>query len=142
MSDFQARAVAIGRSYEDQVAAWLVSRGYFIDGRNVRHESGVQFDIAARKVDGEVFGVECKASDGTAKEAKRGMRRSDNVWKVLGYLYLLDNWRKQGRDVPRYMVFTSDVPDPLSTQGLILNAAQAAGDLTMIHLPFQAEAQL
>lgn len=139
MTDFQSRSSKVGRSYEEQVAAWLIARGFTITGRNIRHESGIQFDIAATTPLGEPVGIECKASDDAAPEQTRGMRRSDNRWKVLGYLWALRVWRQRGEVVPRYMLFTSDMPEPGSVQRGLLDMAEALGDLTIVQLPFGAE---
>lgn len=136
MSDFQARAGRVGRSYEDQVAAWLIAAGFTITGRNVRHPSGVQFDIAATSPLGDPVGIECKASDDNAPEPSRGMKRSDNRWKVLGYLYALRVWRHRGLPAPRYMLVTSDMPPAGSEQRALLDMAVACGDLSIIQLPF------
>lgn len=136
MSDFQSRSSQVGRSYEDQVVVWLVARGFTITGRNIRHESGIQFDIAATSPFGEQVAIECKASDDSAPEQTRGMRRSDNRWKVLGYLWALRVWRQRGELAPRYMLFTSDLPEPGSVQRFLLDMAEALGDLTIVHVPF------
>lgn len=136
MTDFQSRSGHVGRSYEDQVAAWLVDNGFTITGRNIRHASGIQFDIAATSPFGEQLGIECKASDDAAPEQSRGMRRSDNRWKVLGYLWALRVWRQRGELAPRYMLFTSDLPEPGSVQRSLLDMAEALGDLTIVHLPY------
>lgn len=136
MTDFQSRSSRVGRAYEEQVAAWLIEHGYTITGRCVRHESGIQLDIAATSPFGESVGIECKASDDTADEGSRGMRRSDNRWKVLGYLYALRVWRQRGNLAPRYMLFTSDMPPAGSEQRRLLDQAEVLGDITIINLPW------
>ena len=135
MTDFQSRSSRVGRGYEQQVVEWLTSEGFTITGRNVRHESGIQLDIDAIDPNGERVGIECKASDDMAPEASRGMRRSDNRWKVFGYLYVLSRWRRRG-GVLRYMLFTSDMPDVGEEQRRFLDLAEAVGDITIIHLPY------
>jgi Holliday junction resolvase-like predicted endonuclease len=136
VTDFQSRSSAVGRSYEDQVTAWLIAAGFTITGRNVRHESGIQMDIAAISPFGEQVAIECKASDESAPEQTRGMRRSDNRWKVLGYLWALRVWKQRGELAPRYMLFTSDMPEAGSVQRVLLDMAEALGDLTIVHVPF------
>ncbi len=138
MTDFQSRSSRVGRSYESQVVEWLEHRGFTIVGRNVRHVSGIQLDIHATDPFGHHVGIECKASDETAPEASRGMRRSDNRWKVLGYLYLLRLWRQSGHaDIDiRYMLFTSDMPPGGSEQRRVLDLAESLGDLTIINVPY------
>lgn len=138
VADFQSRSSRVGRAYEDRVAAWLADHGFQVTGRNVRHPSGVEFDVAATSPFGEPVGIECKASDDTGNESTRGMRRSDNRWKVLGYLYALSVWRSRGHEGPRYMLFTSDVPPAGSPQRELLDLAEALGDLTVVHLPWQS----
>ena len=137
MSDFQSRSGLTGRTYEEQIAGWLTDHGFTITGRNIRHESGIQFDIAAISPFGEPVAIECKASDDNAPEASRGMRRSDNRWKVLGYLWALRVWRQRGELAPRYMLFTSDIPAPGSPQRVLLDMAEALGDLTIVHVPYE-----
>ena len=137
MTDFQSRSTKIGAAYEQQVADWLGARGFSELERHVRHASGVEFDIYARSPFGDLVGIECKASDDTAPEHSRGMRRGDNRWKVLGYLYALRVWRQQGNDAPRYMLFTSDMPEPGTDQRRILDLAEALGDLTIIVVPWE-----
>lgn len=140
MTDFQSRSSLVGRTYEDQVAAWLLEHGYMITGRCIRHDSGVQFDIAAVSPFGDAIGIECKASDDTPAETSRGMRRSDNRWKVLGYLYALRVWKQQGNIAPRYLLFTSDMPAAGSEQRRLLDQAEVLGDITIIHLPYEGSA--
>lgn len=139
MTDFQARSGRVGRSYEQQVTAWLTAAGFTITGHNVRHPSGVQFDIVATAPQGDPVGVECKASDDNAPETSRGMKRSDNRWKVLGYLWALRVWRQRGETAPRYMLFTSDMPEPGSVQRRLLDMAETLGDVTIVQLPFGGE---
>jgi Holliday junction resolvase-like predicted endonuclease len=136
MSDFQSRASRVGTAYERQVVEWLIAHGFTITGRNVRHASGVEYDITATTPLGEPVGIECKASDETAPEQTRGMRRSDNRWKVLGYLWALRVWRQRGEVAPRYLLFTSDMPVPGSVQRSLLDMAESLGDLTIVQLPY------
>ncbi len=137
MTDFQSRSTKIGAAYEQQVADWLTARGFTIVELHRRHESGVEFDIFATDPSGNDVGVECKASDDTVAESSRGMRRSDNRWKVLGYLYALRLWRQQGNVAPRYMLITSDMPVHGTDQRRILDLAEAIGDLSIVVIPWE-----
>ena len=124
MSDFQSDASRFGRVYEDHVATWLESHGMTVTARRHRHESGVEFDLFVKSWRGDEFGVECK-----------GMVRSDNRWKVFGYLYRLNAWRQRtGQDV-RYLLITSDMPPVGTEQREALDAAELLGDLHIIEVP-------
>jgi hypothetical protein len=136
--NFQSRSSRVGRSYEDQVVQYLTAKQFIITGRLVRHPSGVQFDITAIDPFGEEVAFECKASDDSAPETSRGMRRGDNRWKVLGYLYCLRLWRQQGNTAPRYYLITSDMPEPGSEQRRILDLAELVGDVTIMVLHYEA----
>lgn len=133
--NFQREASETGRAYERQVEQWLTERGFVVLGRNVRHESGVEFDIFCRSPFGDEVGVECKASKPDAKDP--GMKRSDNLWKVLGYIYALGLWEARGNSRPEYQLFTSDLPVPGSRGADMLNMAQAAKHLRVMHLPWR-----
>lgn len=132
-SDFQSDASRFGRLYEDHVAAWLETEGFTIIDRRHRHESGVEFDLVVKDWHGNEFGVECKGSPPGATQA--GMRRSDNRWKVLGYLYRLRVWRERtGQDV-RYLLVTTDMPDPGDEAREALDLAELVGDVQILEVP-------
>jgi Holliday junction resolvase-like predicted endonuclease len=125
----------IGAAYEDHVAAWLVSEhGFTVLARNYRHESGVEFDIYCRDLRGCDIGVECKGSNNSATAP--GMCRSDNRWKVLGYLYLLRVWRERHGTPVRYMVCTSHLPEPGTEIRRQLDAAEMVDDLDVMLVPW------
>lgn len=133
MSDFQSDASKFGRVYEDHVADWLESHGMTVTARRHRHESGVEFDLFVKSWRGDEFGVECKGSPVTATQP--AMVRSDNRWKVFGYLYRLNAWRERtGQDV-RYLLITSDMPTVGTEQREALDAAELLGDLQIIEVP-------
>lgn len=137
MSDFQRKAVATGKAYEERVERWLAGQGFEIIARHHRHESGVEFDLLCRSPLGNLTGVECKASDDDA--TRPGMERSDNVWKVCGYLYLLLVWSlQQGAERPDYMLVTSHMPAPATRWSEVLRRAQALGHIRIIELPYEA----
>lgn len=133
MSDFQSRASKFGREYEDHVAGWLESEGFTVVARRHRHESGVEFDLLVKDWNGREFGVECKGSPSGADQA--GMRRSDNRWKVFGYLYRLRVWRDRTGHQANYVLITSDMPAPGSSQRAALDLAELVGDLQVIEVP-------
>jgi Holliday junction resolvase-like predicted endonuclease len=133
MSDFQSDASKFGRVYEDHVADWLESHGMTVVARRNRHESGVEFDLLVKSWKGDEFGVECKGSPRTATQP--GMVRSDNRWKVFGYLYRLNAWRERTGQNVRYLLITSDMPAVGTEQREALDAAELAGDLQIIEVP-------
>ena len=133
MSSFQAAASRFGAEYEDHVGDWLEGHGFVVTGRRVRHDSGVEFDIVAEDPYGQPLGVECKASPDDATQP--GMVRSDNRWKVLGYLYALRLWRDRTGERHRYALITSHMPPPGSAQRDLLDLAEAVGDLQVIEVP-------
>ena len=135
--EFQADAARFGRAYEVQVASWLKGNGFEIIGRNVRHESGVEFDILATSWTGEEVGVECKASPDTATSP--GMLRGDNRWKVLGYLYALNVWKQRTGKTVRYILITSHMPEPGTDQRRLLDLAELLGDLQIVVHPNAAD---
>lgn len=136
VSEFQSQASKTGRTYRDHVATVLESTyKCTILGYNVQHASGVEFDIHVRTVNGQELGIECKASAGGRRP---GMKRSDNVWKVLGYLYRFAQWHAMnpGSARPRYMVITSDVPEVGTKWDQMLNTAVLHGDLELMVIPY------
>lgn len=137
---FQARSNYTGAAYEQHVAEYLKNVGYTILGRNVTHASGVQFDVWAKDPTGHEIGIECKA--GTEESTNPGMRRSDNVWKVGGYVLQLQHFARMHPDQPRvnFFVATSHMPDPTSRWHRMLTAWELAGYLTIVIIPWQNEA--
>lgn len=133
MSNFQSKASKYGRLYEDHVSDVLEQRGFTIVSRRTRHESGIEFDLVIKDWNGNEIGVECKASPDDAKEP--GMVRSDNRWKVLGYLWALRVWKERTGQTVRYMLITSHMPDPTSKARQLLDYAELLGDLQIIILP-------
>ena len=136
VSDFQSQASKTGRTYRDHVANVLQSTyGCTILGEDVPHDSGVQFDLHVLTTNGHEVGIECKAAAGGKRP---GMKRSDNVWKVLGYLYRFAQWHAMnpGSVRPRYMVITSDVPDVGTKWHEMLNTAVLHGDLELMVIPY------
>lgn len=134
------KSMRIGKSYERHAANFLQSLGYEIIGLGVEHASGVQFDIHARSVTGLEIGVECKAGDETSD--RPGMRRSDNVWKVGGYLLALQKWsRRHPAEVPpRYVVITTNMPDSETKWGRMCYEWQLDGDVEFMVLGYPTEA--
>jgi Holliday junction resolvase-like predicted endonuclease len=130
---FQSDAAKFGRQYEDHVATWLESHGMTVTDRRHRHESGVEFDLFCTSWRGDQFGVECKGSPVTATQP--AMTRSDNRWKVFGYLYLLNAWRQRTGQQVRYLLITSDMPLVGTKQREALDAAELLGDLQIIEVP-------
>jgi Holliday junction resolvase-like predicted endonuclease len=137
VNNFQAEATRYGRAYEEYVETWLVDNGFKITGRRVRHLSGVEFDLVAENPKGGQVNIECKASPDTATSP--GMVRSDNRWKVLGYLYALDVWKQQTGETLRYMLITSHMPEAGSDQRRVLDKAELLGDLTIVVYPNPAQ---
>lgn len=136
VSEFQSQASKTGRTYRDHVANVLRSTyGCAIVGYDVQHASGVEFDLHVRTANGHEVGIECKAAAGGTRP---GMKRSDNVWKVLGYLYRFAQWHgmNPGSVRPRYMVITSDVPDVGTKWNEMLNTAVLHGDLELMVIPY------
>ena len=133
VNGFQSDASKFGRLYEDHVSAWIESQGFTVIARRHRHESGVEFDLFVKDWHGKQFGVECKGSPLGANSP--GMVRSDNRWKVFGYLYLLNKWRDRTGQQVRYILITSDLPPAGSAQRSALDLAELMGDLQVIELP-------
>lgn len=134
------KSMRIGKCYERHAANYLQSLGYDIIGLGVEHESGVQFDIHARSVTGLEIGVECKAGDQTSD--RPGMRRSDNVWKVGGYLFALHNWSlsNPAEMPPRYVVVTTNMPDQETKWGRMCYQWQLEGHVEFMVLDYPTDA--
>lgn len=134
------KSMRIGKCYERHAANYLQSLGYEIIGLGVEHESGVQFDIHARSVTGLEIGVECKAGDQTSD--RPGMRRSDNVWKVGGYLFALHNWSLSNptKMPPRYVVVTTNMPDQETKWGRMCYQWQLEGHVEFMVLDYPTDA--
>jgi Holliday junction resolvase-like predicted endonuclease len=133
MSTFQSDASKFGQVYEDHVAAWLKSHHMTVLERRHRHESGVEFDLFVKSWRGDLFGVECKGSPNTANQP--AMVRSDNRWKVFGYLNLLNKWRDRTGGVVRYLLITSKMPPVGSDPRYQLDQAELLGELQIIEVP-------
>jgi Holliday junction resolvase-like predicted endonuclease len=138
-AQFQGDASRFGKAYETHVAQWLEQTGFTITGRNVRHESGVEFDIVATSWNGDEVGIECKASPDSATSP--GMVRPDNRWKVLGYLYALNVWKQRTGRTVRYVLITSHMPQPGTEQRRLLDFAELLGDLQIVVYPNPIEEQ-
>lgn len=136
-NDFQSLASKSGRTYREHVAEVLrVDYGCTILGTDVRHPSNVEFDIHCRTANGIELGIECKAS--ATDHERSGMRRSDNVWKVGGYLHQLAYWHCLNPSVQRvrYMVITSSIPDKGTVWDQMLNGWVLHGDLELMVIPY------
>lgn len=139
MTDFQRRAVEVGAAYEQDVARWLTERGWKIEATNHRHESGIELDILARDLSGNLVGIECKGGD----RDRPGLLRSDNIWKVLGQTLVLYNWnqaRSQLSSRLRFLVVTSAQPRDDERLADPLRIAEAEGQLTVVVIPSQGRA--
>jgi hypothetical protein len=134
------KSMRIGKSYERHAAAYVESLGYEIIGTNIEHASGVQFDIHARNILGMEIGIECKAGDENSD--RPGMRRSDNVWKVGGYLFQLHNWATLNptETAPRYVVVTTNMPDQDTKWGRMCYQWQLQGHVEFMVLDYPTEA--
>jgi hypothetical protein len=119
-----------GREYEERCCEWVVEHGWTVVARKVRHASGIELDILARDLTGALVGIECKGGD-----APPGLRRSDNIWKVLGQTLALYNWNRAQTspvDRLRFLVLTCAQPaddEPLAEP---LRVAEAEGQLTIV----------
>ena len=135
MSDFQARSSIVGREYEERACQWVIDQGWTIVGRNTQHPSGIQLDILAHDLNGEAVGIECKGGD---KDGRRGLERTDNIWKVLGQTLALHNWnraRSSPVDRLRFLVITSAQPTDDARLAQPLRVAEANGQLTIVVVP-------
>lgn len=129
----------IGTAYRHHVKAWVESIGWDVIGENVRHESGVEFDIHCLDTYQREVGIECKASNNDA--ASPGLKRTDNVWKIEGYLNRLKTWaRGKGFDLRdmdfRYVVVTSHLGDPGTDFRSALDQEELLGYITVIERPW------
>lgn len=134
--DFQARSSRIGRRYEKHVAEYLESMGFTIIALNFTHASGIQFDIHAQDAMGNEVGIECKAGD--ADSTLPGMRRTDNIWKVAGYLFQLGHWARlnPGEIRPRYVVATTNRAEPGSRWARMCDEWQFYGHVEFMEIPY------
>lgn len=132
----QQRSNSIGTKYERQIAEYLMGHGFVIIGRNVKHDSGVEFDIHARDAVGREVGIECKAGD--SGSSMPGLKRSDNIWKVGGYLFQLSQWAMLNPEeiVPRYVVVTSDMPRHGTKWRDMVDLWALYGHVEFIEVPF------
>lgn len=129
-SEFQQRSGEVGRKYEEHVAGWLTKSGYKITGRKVRHISGIEIDIDAVDINGQRVAIECKGGD----RDRPGLRRSDNIWKVLGQTLALNNWirTQPAENHIRFLVVTSAQPADDEPMAEPLRVAEALGQLTIV----------
>jgi hypothetical protein len=131
----------IGDAYRTHVKTLLQTNyGWIVTGENHRHASGVEFDLYCRDSYGREVGIECKASEENATGSK-GLGRTDNVWKVLGYLNTLKEWaRSSGSDLRdldfRYVVVTSHLGRPGNNFRLMLDREELLGFVTIVELPW------
>jgi len=131
----------IGKAYRHHVRDRAETElGWIVIGENYRHESGVEFDVYCRDSYGREVGIECKASNDDAS-GEKGLARTDNVWKVLGYLDCLKEWaRGMGsdlRDLPfRYVVVTSHLGKPGSNFRKLLDREEMLGFVTIVEMPW------
>jgi hypothetical protein len=129
---FQARSTRVGIEYEARGAAWVTGQGWTILGKKVRHPSGIEIDILAVDLTGERVGIECKGGDAE----RPGLRRSDNIWKVLGQTLVLHNWnRAHPDDALRFLCITSAQPADSEPLAEPLRVAEANGQLTIVVVP-------
>lgn len=132
----------IGKAYLNRIKQHIENElGWLVIDVNYRHESGVEFDIYCRDSSGREVGIECKASNENAT-GEKGMARTDNVWKVLGYLNCLKEWaRSMGldlRDLPfRYVVVTSHLGKPGSPFRKKLDREELLGFITLVEMPWE-----
>lgn len=132
---FQARSSRVGAEYAERVVQWLADQGWTILGRNVRHPSGIEIDVLAIDLAGHRVGVECKGGD-PADTIRPGLRRSDNIWKVLGQTLVLHNWnRAHPGSVLRFVCVTSAQPADNEPLAAPLRVAEANGQLTIVVVP-------
>ena len=129
---FQARSSRVGAEYELRVVQWLTDQGWTILGRKVRHPSGIELDVLAIDLAGRRVGVECKGGD----DGRPGLRRSDNIWKVLGQTLVLHNWNRAHPDqAVRFVCITSAQPADDERLASPLRVAEANGQLTIVVVP-------
>lgn len=129
---FQARSSRVGAEYELRVVEWITDQGWSILGRKMRHPSGIELDILAVDLTGGRVGVECKGGDAD----RPGLRRSDNIWKVLGQTLALHNWnRAHPEDALRFLCITSAQPADGEPLAVPLRVAEANGQLTIVVVP-------
>jgi hypothetical protein len=126
----------VGREYVDHVVRYYQKLGFVLQGKNVRHASHIEQDLVFRTPDGRLVAMECKGSDKTASSP--GMERTDNYWKVSGYVGQLERWRKYGDpklDID-YMLVTSHLPNADHWMGKGLNEMVSLGNLKIVCIPF------
>ena len=132
IENFQARSSRVGAEYELRVVDWLREQGWTILGRKVRHPSGIELDVEAIDLAGRRVGVECKGGDAD----RPGLRRGDNIWKVLGQTLALHNWnRAHPEHAIRFMCITTAQPTDAEALAVPLRVAEANGQLTIVVVP-------
>lgn len=135
IENFQTRSSRVGAEYEERVVQWLVDQGWSILGRKVRHPSGIEIDILAIDLAGDRVGVECKGGD-PSDTTRPGLRRSDNIWKVLGQTLVLHNWNRAHPDgALRFVCVTSAQPADSEPLAKPLRVAEANGQLAIVVVP-------
>jgi len=129
---FQARSSRIGMEYEERVVAWIKDQGWTVLGRKVRHPCGIEIDIDAMRPSGERVAIECKGGD----SERPGLRRTDNIWKVLGQTLALYNWNRAHPDdfVP-FLCITTAQPADDEPASIPLRVAEVNGQLTIVVVP-------
>jgi Holliday junction resolvase-like predicted endonuclease len=129
----QARSTRVGAEYEARAMTWIEAQGWTILGRKVRHPSGIEVDVLAVDLTGGRVGVECKGGD---LDGRRGLQRSDNIWKVLGQTLALHNWnRAHPDDALRFLCIASAQPLDGDRLAEPLRVAEANGQLTIVVVP-------
>ena len=126
----------VGREYVDHVVNYYSKFGFVLVGRNVRHVSNIEQDLLFLTPDAKLIAMECKGSEETASSP--GMYRSDNYWKVSGYVYQLERWRKYGDlalDI-KYMLVTSHLPSSDHWIGQGISEMVSLGNLSVVCIPF------
>ena len=98
----------------------------------MRHASGIELDVSAIDLAGRRVGIECKGGD----DQRPGLRRSDNIWKVLGQTLALHNWnRAHPDDAIRFVCITTAQPADNEALAVPLRVAEANGQLTIVVVP-------
>lgn len=102
---FQARSSRTGENFERAVEHALVAMGYTILGRKAER-FGVEIDLIVIDPNDRELWIECKG--GYQSPSKRnGGKRTDNVLKFLGCLWLLD---RASSSHPPYILAVSAKP--------------------------------
>lgn len=137
VENFQRRSVQVGADYERHVQEWVRDRGWSIEGIKLRHPCGIEIDILARDNDGELVAIECKGGN---LEATAGLRRSDNIWKVLGQTLALHNWNRAhaAADRLRFLVITTAQPRDDERLAEPLRVAESENQVVIVVVPSES----